>query len=83
MERVGVCIACHKDLPDGDIAMSILSTTGEFLGMVPHGTQAHMDLLNSDINWAARTRLLAPIIVLIIFLMGVVIWRQRKNIKAL
>ena len=81
MERVGVCIACHKDLPDGDIAMSVLSKTGDFLGLAPHGTQAHMDLLNSDINWAARTRLLAPIVGLIIFLMGVVIWRQRKRLR--
>ncbi len=81
MERVGVCIACHKDLPNGDVALSMITKAGDVLNMVPHGTKEHMNLLNSDINWAARTRILAPIIALIILIMGYIIWRQRKKLK--
>ncbi len=81
VERVGVCIACHQDLPNGDAAMSMITKAGDVLKMTPHGTEEHMNLLNSDINWAARTRILAPFILALLFIMAYIIWKQRKKLR--
>ncbi len=81
MERVGTCIACHQDLPDGDAAISIITTAGGMLNMVPHTDEEHAKLLNQDINWAARTRLLSPLIIVAFAALIFVIYRQRKKIK--
>jgi hypothetical protein len=81
MERIGTCIACHKDLPNGDAAMSMITTVGDLLKMVPHSDEEHTKLLNQDINWAARTRLIAPVILIIFGLLIYVIWRQRRILK--
>ncbi len=78
MERAGVCIACHKDIPNGNLAMSMITAAGDQLGMVPHSDMEHSALLNSDINWAAWTRILIP--VLIFLGLGFWFWKKwRKN----
>ena len=81
MERIGTCIACHKDLPDGDAAMSTITTVGDLLKMVPHSDAEHAKLLNQDINWAARTRLIAPVILIVFVVLIIIILKQRKKLK--
>jgi decaheme cytochrome c component MtrC/MtrF-like protein len=82
MERVGVCISCHQDIPDGNLSMLAITSAGEMLGMVPHSDKEHSDLLNSDINWAATTRLLAPILGGSMLLMIIyIIYLRRKARK--
>ncbi len=77
MERVGVCIACHQDIPDGNMAMSMITTAGDKLGMVPHSDIEHSALLNSDINWAAWTRILIPIFVFL----ALGFWFLKRRLK--
>lgn len=81
MERAGTCIACHKDLPDGDMAISMITAAGSLLDMVPHSDEEHAKLLNQDINWAARTRLITPVILIVLSILIYIIWRQRKKLK--
>ncbi len=81
MERVGVCIACHQDIPDGNMAMRLITTVGDIAGMKPHGTKEHMALLESDINWVAITRILAPLLVLLLIILIWIIIKQRKKLK--
>ena len=81
MERVGVCISCHQDLPNGDAALTMITTAGEILDMVPHSDAEHAKLLRADINWAARTRILAPVVLLVLAGMLLIIFRQRKKLK--
>ena len=83
MERAGTCIACHQDLPDGDAAIKMITTAGDLVDMVPHSDEEHAKLLNQDINWAARTRLIAPVILIVFGLLIYVIWRQRRKLKLL
>ncbi|MCD4665357.1 MAG: hypothetical protein K8R68_08795, partial [Bacteroidales bacterium] len=78
MERVGVCIACHQDVPDGNIFIKATAAAGELLGMVPHHDHEHMKLLNMDIKWAAMMRILFPLIIGIIIILVFVIWRYKK-----
>ncbi|MFC1730701.1 hypothetical protein ACFL6I_10250 [candidate division KSB1 bacterium] len=86
--RIGVCIACHQDLPDRDIFLNMISSAGNILNKTPHSDDEHMDLLNKDINWAARTRILIPIIAgllsLIVFILvrkKIIVFNYRRRDK--
>lgn len=81
MERVGVCIGCHQDLPDGDMAIQLIATGGDIIGMIPHSDEEHAKLLNHDIKWAAWTKVLTPLFILLIGFLLFIIFRQRKKIK--
>jgi len=61
--------------------LSLITTAGEILDMVPHSDEEHAKLLRKDINWAARTRILAPLILLVLVGMLLIIIRQRKKLK--
>ncbi|MCD4735563.1 MAG: hypothetical protein K8R53_05935, partial [Bacteroidales bacterium] len=77
MERVGVCISCHQNLPDGNIWISAVATSGELLGLTPHTDDDHSSLLNRDIRWAAFTRILFFPLVLLVLIMGWIIWKLK------
>ncbi|MCD4732070.1 MAG: hypothetical protein K8R74_15795 [Bacteroidales bacterium] len=81
MERVGVCISCHQDVPDGNIFIKATAAAGEVLGLAPHHDNEHMKLLNMEIKWAAMTRILLPVVFIVIFVMGYLILRLRKKLK--
>lgn len=78
MERVGVCISCHKDLPDGNLAISAIVKAGDILGMTPHFDEAHSALLNSDIKLAAYIRIFGPIA---FALMMIALWYYHRRMK--
>ncbi len=77
MERVGVCISCHQDVPDGNIFIKATAAAGEMLGMIPHNDHEHMKLLNSDIKWGAMTRILFPLLIILVLILGFWIWRLK------
>ena len=79
MERVGTCIACHQELPNGDVAVSMITSAAEFIDMVPHSDKEHATILRQDILLAAWVKILAPILLLLaIFLY---FWFRRKRMK--
>jgi len=79
MERVGVCIACHTDIPDGNIPVAMLVKTGGILGIIPHSDDEHSRLLNNDLNWAATTKILLP--AFLIGLIIVIVFLRKRNRK--
>ncbi len=79
MERVGVCMACHQDIPNGSIPIAMLVKAGGALGMAPHTDAEHSTLLNDDIKLAALTRVLAPILLIIFIAMALFLWVRRKR----
>ena len=72
MERIGTCIACHQEIPDGNLAVSALVKTGQMMGMSPHSDEEHASLLNRDLKLVAMVQLLGPIIMVLFFLL---VWR--------
>jgi len=78
MERVGVCIACHQDIPDGNIAIAMMSITGELSGMTPHSDSEHSDLLNMDLKLLTMMYISGPILLLIAIII-LVRWRRSKK----
>ncbi len=81
MERVGVCIACHKDIPDGNFAIKAIVKAGSVLNMSPHFDEEHSELLNSDITLAARMRVYALPVLLIILFVFWIYYRKKKATK--
>ena len=80
MERVGTCMACHQDIPNGSMPISALTAAAEKLGMTPLTDKEHAALINRDINMAAWIQLLIPlIIVLILIIVFIRIRKKRKH----
>jgi hypothetical protein len=78
MERVGVCISCHQDLPDGNMFVSALTSIGDKLDLTPYTDNDHSKLLNRDINLIALIQVLAPFLVGVIIIL-ILIRRYRKK----
>lgn len=78
MERIGLCLACHQDIPDRNIPVSKLTKVGDWLGLIPHTDEEHMKLLNKDLNWAAITRILIPTFGTVLIIGFFFYWRKRK-----
>ncbi|RUA30286.1 MAG: hypothetical protein DSY76_02595 [Bacteroidetes bacterium] len=80
MERVGTCMACHEDIPNGSMPISALTAAAEKLGMKPLTDKEHAALINRDINMAAWVQVLIPIIIaLILIIVFIRIRKKRKH----
>jgi len=78
MERVGVCISCHQELPSGNLQISFLTRMAGIFGLSPYSDNDHMALLKNDIILAASVKVFTPILILILIL---VFWIRRKRKK--
>jgi len=77
MERVGTCIACHQELPNGDVAVSMITSAAKFMDMAPHSDKEHASILRQDIILAAWVKILGPLLLLLaIFLY---FWFRRRR----
>ena len=79
MERVGVCISCHQELPEGNLSISILTRMAGVFGLSPYTDSDHMALLKGDIILAANVKVFTPILIFIIIV--VILVRRRKKRK--
>ncbi len=79
MERVGVCISCHQDLPKGNFQISLMTRLAGLFGLTPYSDDDHMDLLNSDIKLAANTRIFAPVVVLVLLIVFFYFRKKKKK----
>jgi len=71
MERVGVCVACHKEVPDGAIAYAILSITGSRLGLIPVTDKEHQHLVGRIMFLASNVEVFGTgaVILLVLWLL--------------
>ena len=46
MTRTGTCIACHKEIPEASLAVSLLHHVAEFTGQLPKTSEQHDGLVN-------------------------------------
>jgi len=79
MERVGVCMACHRDIPNGSIPIAMLVKAGGIVSMAPLTDDEHSALLNEDIRWAALTKVLLPILILLVIAVYLFLRVRRKR----
>ena len=45
MERVGVCLSCHKEIPSGKFVYRVLSKVGSLLGLLPKTDEEHQKVI--------------------------------------
>ncbi len=79
MERVGACMACHRDIPNGSIPIAMLVKAGGIVSMAPLTDEEHSALLNEDIKWAALTKVLAPILLFFVIAVFLFLRVRRKR----
>lgn len=80
MERLGVCLSCHREIPEGRLVYRIISKVGDTLGMIPKTDAEHMKLIGKAMFLAANLQIFGPLVGLLLVLIFVVvpIIRRRK-----
>jgi hypothetical protein len=76
MQRVGACLACHRDIPAGTPFVQAL-TAGSELVMPVHSDEDHAWVLNHLLNTAAAAQILLPILAMISLVAFIVVWVRR------
>lgn len=80
MERVGVCLSCHKDVPSGKFTYRVVNAVGTLLGLVPKTDEEHQQLIGRALFTAANVELFGfPIFLLLVLVVGVYALRRRKG----
>ena len=67
LDRRGVCMSCHKDIPEGNLAVSAMTHIAE-MAELNIDKKEHMGILNKILNLAAWIQFSIGIIVGIIFM---------------
>ena len=81
MAREGVCIACHQEIPDGNLATSLMHHVGGALGMVPHTADEHHALTHKILLVAAWGQLLGGVLAGVVGMAIFFAWRRRRAAK--
>jgi len=80
MERVGVCLSCHKDVPSGNFTYRFVSMVGSALGLVPKTDEEHQQLIGRALFMAANIEVFGfPILVLLAALAAIYLLRRKKR----
>ncbi len=53
MDRRGVCLSCHQEIPSESLAVSLLHHTAEMTGMIPASAGEHDRLVNKIVLFSA------------------------------
>jgi len=79
MDRRGVCLSCHEEIPAESLAVSLLHHTADVLGALPRTADAHGSLLNKILLLSAWTQVGGGAVAGAAFLAGAIwLWRRRR-----
>ncbi len=76
LDRRGVCMSCHKDIPKGDLAVSTMVHVAKMTGM-RIDTKEHHGITNKLLHIGAWVQVIAALIG--IFVLYKIFFRKRKN----
>jgi hypothetical protein len=79
MERVGVCLSCHKEIPSGRFVYRIISKVGSITGLVPKTDAEHQKLIGRAMFIAANVEIFGVLIGIIVVLIVIVYFARRKG----
>jgi len=74
IDRRGVCFSCHQNIPDGDLAVSMMSHIAEVSG-ITIDNKLHQSLLSKSVKLTAWVQISTVILVII----GLFVYRQRQK----
>jgi hypothetical protein len=72
MERVGVCLSCHQDIPNGTPSIAMIKKIREMASTAPSTHEEHQDLVQDIIRTATGVQVYGPIAVAIV--LGLLVW---------
>jgi hypothetical protein len=75
LDRRGVCMSCHKSLPDGDPAIDLMSHVAKYAD-IEIDNKTHQDILKKNVHLAAWVQVLAVIFGLIFIVWLIRKWRK-------
>jgi hypothetical protein len=79
IERVGVCLSCHKEIPQGRFVYRVISEVGEYLNMIPKTDQEHQKLIGKAMFIAANVQIFGVLAAGIVVLILLVYYVRRKK----
>jgi len=79
MERLGVCLSCHKEIPEGRFVYQVIAKVGDTLGMVPTNDVEHMKLIGKAMFIAANVQIFGPLLGLIVIGLFIFVIRRGKS----
>jgi CDGSH-type Zn-finger protein len=80
MERIGVCLSCHKHVPDGAFAYRVVSKAGSVLGLIPKTDEEHQKLIGRALYMAANVEVLGGIVfATLVVIVGIYFVFRRKK----
>ena len=59
MSRSGTCVACHEEIPESDLAVSLLHHVAKYTGQLPVSEADHSKLVNKIVLTSAWAQVLA------------------------
>jgi len=79
MDRRGVCLSCHEEIPSESLAVSLLHHTADVLGALPRTAESHSSLLNKILLLSAWVQVGGGAVGGALFLAGMLwLWRRRR-----
>jgi len=80
ISRDGVCLSCHKEIPDRSLAVSILHHIAEYSGQMPENSGEHNALVNKILLLAGWVQVAGMVMLpMAIVATGVWYWRRRRR----
>jgi hypothetical protein len=78
LDRRGVCLSCHKDIPKGNLAVSAMTHMAEMAELNIDNKQ-HSNILNKLLNLGAWVQIFALIFAVFMFIYGVYVVLIKKK----
>jgi hypothetical protein len=82
IRREGTCLACHQEIPNESLAVSILHHVAEVTGQLPETTKEHNDLVNKIVLTSAWVQVLVALGVPLGLVVAVAWHRRRRRRRA-
>jgi hypothetical protein len=79
MDRSGVCLSCHQEIPSGSLAVSLLHHVALYSGKLPETSDQHNALLHKNLLLSGWAQILAGASVLAVAIFAVWRWRRRRR----
>ncbi len=81
MEREGVCLSCHKEIPEESLAVGLLHHAAKFVHMLPKTNEQHESLIHKMLMLTAWGQVGGGTIFGLLVLVFFIRWRRRRKLK--
>ncbi len=79
MSREGTCLACHREIPDGSLAVSFLHHVAQYTGQVPKTREQHSSLVHKIVLMSSWTQFTLVVTAVVGVVVGGAVWYRRRR----